>query len=142
VLESDALRKRRYGRPTYSNDESAALFRHLRRVAVRNVVQGRSVIIDATNMSEWERQPYYRIAAAYGARLEVVRLIAPEPLIRERLLARSAGNGGVDNSDAGTEVYELMLGRWQDIAVPHRLVDSSVNIIPAVEAVAKAMEAR
>jgi predicted kinase len=140
ALESDAWRKRLFGRPTYSNVESATVFCRIRAVAARRLSQGQSVIIDATNLTEWERRSYYRIARRSGAKLLVVRLIAPEAVVLDRLQRRSAQHAGYDNSEAGIDVYRRMKRNWRRIGVPHIVVDTSCDITPALIAVAKAME--
>lgn len=141
VLESDALRRLLFGCPTYTREENARLFRAIHSVADRLLRSGRSVIIDATNLTEWERQPYYKMADQHGARLLIVQLTAPDAVIRERLERRAAGVGGPDQSQADTQVYERMRGDWEEISHAHYTVDTASDITAAVAAVAEAMEA-
>jgi hypothetical protein len=140
ALESDALRKLLVGAPTYSGEENGRLFRAIRSATRRLLAGGYSVIIDATNLTERERRPFYRIAERLGARLYVVRVTAPDDIVYARLDRRLAGDRGADNSDAGREVYERMREAWRDIPRSHLVVDSSADIGPAVQALAKAME--
>lgn len=141
VLESDALRKLLFGRPTYTPEEHARLFRAIRLAADRLLRSGRSVIIDATNLTEWERLPYYKMAERLGVRLLIIRLTAPEPVVRARLERRAQGVDETDYSDADVSVYDRMQRGWEEISRAHYSVDTSQEIAPAVEAVAQAMEA-
>jgi len=140
ALESDVWRKRLFSHPVYSREESGVVFYRIRSAASRLLATRQSVIVDATNLSERERQPYYRLAGKHGAKLQLVHLVAPERVTRERLSARQAKVESLDNSDAGMDVYERMRGDFQAIRRPHLVVDTSLDISPAVEAVAKAME--
>ncbi|HEY8489501.1 MAG TPA: ATP-binding protein [Dehalococcoidia bacterium] len=140
VLESDALRKRLFGRPSYSREESRRLFRAISAAAGRLLRLRVSTILDATNLSEYARRPLYRLAERHGARLILVRLRAPAPVVEERLAARARGPAGSTHSDADVTVYRRMR-RWaRPVPREHVDVDTSRDIGPAVAAVAEAME--
>ena len=140
ALESDALRKLLFTSPTYAQEESSRLFRAVRIVTDRLLRSGRSLIIDATNLTEWERLPYYLTAGRLGVPLLIVRLVAPDAVVRERLERRTTGAGDSDFSEAGLAIYERMQRDWEPISRDHYTVDTSQDIGPAVEAVAQAME--
>jgi predicted kinase len=140
VLESDALRKRLVGTPTYSYEESRRLFRAIHATLDWLLARGISAILDATNLTESTRRPLYGIAERRGARLILVHLRAPPRLVYERLEARARGLAGPTHSDADIKVYHRLRRRAQEIPREHLEVDTSRDVEPAVAAVARAME--
>jgi hypothetical protein len=142
-LESDALRKALFPRPTYSADESARLFPAIHRL-IDHLLQRRvPVLLDATNLVEAQRRPLYRIAERHGALpegkgLALVWVEAPEAVVRERLARRSAGRQGPeDRSDADWAVYQRLRGTAEPIVRSHYVVDTSQDITPAVRRLAR-----
>ena len=122
VLESDALRRRLFGRPTHLPAESDRLFRAIHAAARRLLAGGASVVIDATNLRETERRPVYALAEEAGARLIVLHFTAPEAVIAERLTRRGAG---ADSSTAGIDVYQRMTERAEPPRREHWRIDTS-----------------
>lgn len=139
-LESDALRKALFGQPTYSAEENSRLFSACHRVLDRLVGAGVPAIFDATNLREEHRRQVSDIADKHGAKLILVRLEAPPPVVQERLAARAGGGDAEDLSDAGPEVYERMRRDAEPIRRPHISVDTSGDIEPAIAAVLREME--
>jgi predicted kinase len=130
VLESDDLRKRLVGEPTYSAEESRRLFDTIHGAIDRLLGAGAAVVLDATNLAEREREPLYAIAEQRGARLVLARLVAPGSVVRERLAGRP---GDADSrSDADIEVYRRMRFREEEIRRPHYVVDTSRDIEPVL----------
>lgn len=119
VLESDALRRLFVPRPAYSAAESERLFAAIHGAIDALLEHGRSVILDATNLTEAERAPVRAIAAERGARLVVVEVTAPSALVRQRLSSRTS------TSDADVSVYERMRKRLEEIKGPHFVADTS-----------------
>jgi len=106
VLESDALRKMLFAEPDYSSQESSCLFRACHLLIERLLKRGISLILDATNLSERNREHLYSIAERLDIRLILVRVEAPPQLVYQRLRARQEGSQG--NSDADWTVYSRM----------------------------------
>ena len=77
ILESDALRKVLFSPPTYSAEESSRLFQAIHLVIKSLLKKGISVILDATNLSERNRENLYSIAERLGVKLVLVRVEAP-----------------------------------------------------------------
>jgi predicted kinase len=135
ILESDALRKQLFPKPSYSAEESACLFRAIFRLMEELVTKGTPVILDATNLSEKNREPVYRIAERLNARLVPVRVTAPPELVRQRLRGRS---GDSDNkSDADWAIYQEMKPTEQRINRRHFTVDTSRDITPVIDKIVK-----
>jgi hypothetical protein len=125
VLESDALRRLLFGEPTYSATESRRLFDALNASARELLEHGRSVIIDATNLKESDRQSGYTLAAETGTRLLILHFSAPEAVIAQRLLRRRDGSDPNDASSAGLAVYRMMAEREEPLTRDHWQIDTS-----------------
>ena len=136
ILESDALRKVLFPSPSYSQPESARLFRAIHLLIERLLKRGVSIILDATNLSEKYREHLYSIADRLDVRLILVRVEAPPELVRERLQARQNGSGA--KSDADWLVYQRMKPTADKINRNHYVVDTSQNISPVLEKIVKA----
>jgi predicted kinase len=125
VLESDALRQLLFGGPTHEAAESHALFGAIFEAAGTLLRDGHTVIIDATNLKRSDRRPAHDLVAATGASLVIVRTVAPEPIILERLIHRELMPDRDDHSLAGTAVYRHMAEEALPIIEEHREIDTS-----------------
>jgi len=137
ILESDALRKTLFSPLSYSPEESARLFRALHLLIERLLKKGIPLILDATNLSERQRERLYNIADHLDARLILVRVEAPPELVYQRLKARKNGGSSTGNSDADWEVYRKMKPTVEKISRKHYAVDSSRDITPVLEKVVR-----
>ncbi len=131
ILESDALRKSLFPNPAYTQKESAALFRYIYLLIERLLGQGIPIILDATNLSESNRERLYNIADRMKARLVIVSIKAPPDIVRERLLKRATSGEG--KSDADWSIYLKMKPSVEKIRRKHYVVDTSRNITPVLE---------
>jgi predicted kinase len=137
ILESDALRKTLFSPPSYSPEESAHLFRILHLLIERLLKKGIPLILDATNLSERDRERLYNIAGRLDARLILVRIEAPPELVYQRLKARENGGDSGNNSDADWEVYRKMKPSVEKISRKHYVVDSSRDIVSVLDKVVR-----
>ncbi len=131
-VESDAIRRSIAQRPTYSSEESGAVFRKAEDLAARALAEGRHALIDATNLSNRDRKRFIRLADRTAATFIAVRLTAPDAVIRERLAKPREGW-----SQADLAVYELMRGRGQPFPMPALVVDTRFDVRPAIELVVR-----
>jgi predicted kinase len=125
ILESDVLRRLLFGTPQHAENESKRLFRAVHAVAFRLLLQGHSVIVDATNLRETHRRPYVEIAAKTGARLQVVHLTAPEDVILDRLAHRRDILDPSEASTAFEAVYALLQQQEEAPRGRHLHIDTS-----------------
>ena len=138
VLESDALRRLLFARRTYSALESRRLFVAIHAAAEELLADGVSVILDATNVSEAEREPLYEMAERHGVKLVLVQVTAPPSVLRRRLTRRAAD--GASRSEASVRVYERMRPRAEEIGRPHHVIDTSRNVKPALGVILKEID--
>jgi predicted kinase len=126
AVATDALRRRLFIAPSYAQAESHAVFALARAVARRLLARGHVVIVDATNLRERDRRPLYSLAR--DTALVIVRVVAPETLIRERLGTRAARVSAADASEADWAVYLTMRERYEEPSRPYLTVDTSGDL--------------
>lgn len=135
ILESDALRRVLFSSPTYSAGESAHLFQVIHSLISRLLRKGISLILDATNLSEKHRKTLYSIADSAGARLVLVSIDAPAEVVRRRMELRC--RNPENKSDADWATYQKMQSSVSKIHRQHFTVDTSRDITPTLDAVAR-----
>lgn len=128
VIETDFVRKTLFPRPTYTAEESGWVHRTSQALMRKLLSKGVRVIFDATNLVQHQREMIYHIAERAGARLVIVRTVAPEEVVRERLERRKEEPAPEDISDADWRVYKRMSQRQQPINRTHLVIDTSVDI--------------
>jgi len=135
VLESDALRSALFSSPDYSLQESSRLFRACHLVIERLLKRGISLIFDATNLSERNREHLYSIAERLDVRLILVRVEAPPQVVYQRLRARQEDSQS--KSDADWTVYRRMKPSVDKIRRNHYAVDTSRDITPVLDKIVR-----
>jgi len=140
ILETDQLRRALFTTPSYSGAENQRLFAALHHLIARLLNKGIPTILDATNLSERNREFLYSIAERQGAKLILVRVEAPPEVVKQRLEARTRGNNAEDHSEADWRVYQRMRKEVQPIRRNHFAVDTSRDIAPVIEKVVKAVK--
>ena len=135
ILESDALRKTLFPKPSYTPEESATLFREIHLLITKLLENGISPILDATNLSERFRERLYNIADRVSAKLILVYVKAPPEVISSRLEARKHEKDS--KSDADIAIYEKMLPTVEKIRRQHFVVDTSSDITAAINRIVK-----
>jgi len=131
LLESDSLRKMLFSSPTYSPEESNQLFRDTHLLIEKLLSKGISVILDATNLSERNREFLYNIADRLRVKLILVRVYAPPELVRQRLQARKGDP--TNESDADWAVYRKMQFTEDKISRKHYTVNTSQDITSIID---------
>ena len=123
ILESDALRRVLFAAPVYNRQESFRLFKAVHQLIERLLKEGVSIILDATNLTEGNREYLYSIAERLGAKLILVRVEAPREVVRQRL----AGRDGESLSQADWAVYEKLALTEEAIKRRHYTVVAEIN---------------
>jgi len=136
VLASDRLRKALFPKPGYQPEESTRLFRAIHYLIEILLNRGISLILDATNLSEHNREYLYNIAGRTHTKLVIVQVEAPLETVRERLSTQASRSA----SDADWSVYEKMKSEVEKIRRHHIVVDTSQDIEPAIEKIVREAE--
>lgn len=138
ILESDLMRKALFPSPAYSIEESARLFQAIHHLIERLLKKGVAVVLDATNLSERNREHLHHIAYRCNARLILVRVEAPLEVVQERLRKRAEGVAlAEDHSEADWTVFQKMQSSAQKIRHNHFAVDTSRDITPVLEKIVR-----
>lgn len=140
MLESDHLRKLLFARPDYSAEESARLFRAVHKLVRGLLKRGINVALDATNLEEHNREHLYHIADQLDAGLIIVRLKAPAHVVEARLEGRAMGVDPSDHSEADWQVFRKMEQVAEPIRRNHFQVDTSGDIAPHLNKIARLMQ--
>jgi hypothetical protein len=135
LIESDAVRKMLFNSPTYSFEESRHLFRLIHKLIEKLLSKGISVILDATNLTERNREYLYDIADRLKAKLILVKVTAPSALARQRLMKRQIDI--LNQSDADVAVYEKMLPAVEEIQRKHITVNTARDISSAIQKITR-----
>jgi predicted kinase len=137
ILESDALRQTLFDHPSYGPEESARLFRAIHLLIEQLLKKGIPLALDATNLSESNREYLYHIAERWDVKLILVWVEAPDDVVRQRLEERSRTALREDNSQADWSVYLKMRDSAQPIRRHHFVVDTSRDISPVLMKIAR-----
>jgi predicted kinase len=137
ILASDSLRRILFPTPQYNEQENKRLFSACHVLIEELLGKGIPVIFDATNLLEHHREYLYRAAERAGAKLILVWVKAPPEVVRQRLLAREAAAVPQSDSQAGWEIYNRMKPRREKISRNHLVVDTSQDIIAAVDKIVR-----
>jgi len=140
ILDSDALRQELFAVPEHSKKEHSRLFPALHHLMGRLLSRGVTVIVDATNLKESSRKPYYEIAKEHDAPIILVRVEAPIGVIRDRLRKREAERDPLDRSTATLEVFEKMVADEQSIQHEHLTVDTSEDMTPVLDKITSLLQ--
>ncbi len=133
VLCADDIRSLLAPQPDYSFEESQRVVRATRLAAGALLEQSIGVVLDAANLTEWERQPLYGLAERHHARLVIVQVTAPMNVVLGRLQEKALQPAAVGVVESPTDVYHRLAGRQEPITREHYTVDTSTDIHQFVE---------
>jgi predicted kinase len=142
LVQTDAVRKELFPAPRYTARENEQVYGESHRRIDKLLAADGRVIFDATNLQEAPRQKLYELARNRGARLVVLVTWAPVSAVRERLRRRTASPIAGDLSDADWNIYLRLRGTYQPVSVPHVIVNTTVDLEPALRLVGRALEDR
>jgi len=135
ILETDRLRKVLVEHPKYTTREHRRVFRSCYQLIQYYLINGYSVLFDATNLNEEFRSYLYDIAKATAAPLAVVHATAPLSTVRRRLKQRKADRHANTYSDAGWLIYTRLALVEESVQRDHYSLDTSKDITPVLEQV-------
>ena len=125
VIAADEVRRLLAPSAGYSFTETKRIQRPIRMAVGDLLHRNISVVLDAPNLTEWERQPLYSIAELHRARLILVEVTAPTGVVLERLAVGAAVAVGLDDPQSPRDVYHQMVQRQEPIPREHMTVDTS-----------------
>jgi predicted kinase len=128
LLQTDAIRKERFARPTYSARESAAVYGEAHRAIEAALRSGRVVVFDATNLEELKRETLYHLAERAGTALHLVWMWAPVGVIARRLHQRGVARDPEDRSDATWRIYSQLAPTAEAPRRPFAILNSTLPV--------------
>jgi aminoglycoside phosphotransferase family enzyme/predicted kinase len=135
-LRSDVERKRLYGlaptervagaveRGIYATQASERTYATLLDLAETILGAGFAVVVDATFLRSAQRGAFAALALRLGVPFRILRLQAPEALLRRRVVERA--RSGADPSDAGVAVLEHQLASLDPLSSRER--DAAITV--------------
>ncbi len=135
ILETDRLRKVLVERPKYTTGEHRRVFNSCYHLINHYLINGYSVLFDATNLNEEFRSYLYDISKSTGAPLALVHARAPQDTVRRRLKERKSDRHANTYSDAGWLIYTRMIPVEEPVQRDHYALDTSMNINPVLDRV-------
>ena len=135
ILETDRLRKVIVERPKYTTGEHRRVFNSCYHLINHYLINGYSVLFDATNLNEEFRFYLYDISKSTGAPLALVHATAPQDTVRRRLKERKSNRHADTYSDAGWLIYTRMIPVEEPVERDHYALDTSKNINPVLDRV-------
>ena len=135
ILETDRLRKVLVVRPKYTTGEHRRVFNSCYHLINHYLINGYSVLFDATNLNEEFRFYLYDISKSTGAPLALVHATAPQDTVRRRLKERKSNRHANTYSDAGWLIYTRMIPVEEPVERDHYALDTSKNINPVLDRV-------
>lgn len=141
VVRSDQLRKLLFTSPTYSGEESGAVYLTSYAVIESLLRDGHVVIFDATNLTRQGRRRLQNIAEQCGAGFRCVLTVAPPDVVALRLERRAAGQAETYSSDADWQVHQRLAGALEQTDASCTVVDTSGSIDGAIDDLAAFLRA-
>ncbi len=132
IIESDQVRKILFPECEYTGEESQWVHRTCHALMTRLLRKGVRVIYDATNLYERHRELVYQIADREGIRLIIVKVVASQQVVSQRLGKRHEQDRYDDVSDADWKVYKRMERSAEPIGRNYVVVDTSRDVDSAV----------
>lgn len=132
IIESDQVRKILFPECEYTGEESQWVHRTCHALMTKLLRKGVRVIYDATNLYERHRELVYQIADREGIRLIIVKVVASEQVVAQRLGKRHEHDRDDDVSDADWKVYRRMERSAEPIGRNYVVVDTSKDVDSAV----------
>jgi predicted kinase len=120
-LNSDAIRKELFPKPSYSEEEKKTVYMEMARQAGEILGRGNNVIADATFSRKEYRRVLDAVAARTGTAVFTIKCILHEGETRKRLEMRKMS--GKNPSDADYDVYVKLKETFEPLEGPHLEVD-------------------
>lgn len=122
-LNSDVIRKKLIGKPSYSIEEKTKVYNEMAAQAEELLGNGKNVILDATFFYREFRDMMRGIAERQGVKIHIIRCVLGERETKSRITRRKPGV-----SDADYEVYLKLKKEFEPISGEHLEIDTSLPL--------------
>ncbi len=117
-INSDTLRAELNLRGQYDPASKQRVYDSMFERGERLLKDGQSLIVDSTFYLQRLRQPWVLLAQKYELSYFFIEITAPEEIAMERLRQPRP------DSEADQEVYRLLKASWEEIELPHLVLDA------------------
>jgi len=112
VLRSDSERKRLLAQDLYTQEHRDAIYRHLQGLVSITLESGYNTIVDATFLSQNNREAFYTVAQSLGLSFVILACQSKIEVCKERIAKRPKD----DPSDATLEVVDRQLEHYDALS--------------------------
>lgn len=134
-LSSVALDEENKDLSIYNEQTSEKTYTELLGLGLREIIQGKSVIIDATFTDDEKLDTFVSEMNRSGAVVSVFLFIADDDTVKKRLSERKLGKDFV--SDADLSVYEKQKEKFKGFKLPHIEIDTALDESIVMEKIIK-----
>jgi predicted kinase len=132
LLRTDVIRKERYEAPSYTAEETQAVYDELLDSGVELAASGHDVVFDGTFRRAERRRAVVERADAVGVGVEFVEVECEEAVVKDRIESRTD-----DESDADFEVHLAIKSEFESLSADHYTIDNSTGLDSMRAAVAE-----
>jgi predicted kinase len=118
-INSDKVRQELKSSGKYSLDDKLLVYKELRNRTAVLIEQNKDVVVDATFYHHTMREMFLKLAKDYNQQIRVIEVTADEKIIKERLLLPRK------YSEADFSVYETIRDSFEEITMPHLVLEST-----------------
>jgi predicted kinase len=122
-FNSDKMRNALHARGKYTIGDKLHIYRVMAEEADQVLGQGKSVIVDATFYKHEMIDLFTKLAKDHASPIRFIKIEADESLVRERLQKRRT------DSEADFQVYVKIKDEFEDLDVPHLVIQSEADNI-------------
>lgn len=135
VLRTDVVRQDLFEDPGYTDEEVRRVYAAMRERARERLATGESVVLDGTYRSVALRNAVAETAEALGVPAVFLRVTCPDPVVRERIAARTD-----DPSEAEFEDYRSIAAEFDPLKRDHHVIDNAGTVERTERQVREALE--
>ncbi|MBM4363456.1 MAG: ATP-binding protein [Deltaproteobacteria bacterium] len=141
-IASDDVRRMLVTDPTYTEEESALVFRVLDRILDGLLAERRRVVVDATHLQARHRAASLATARRHGVPVVHVRVVADEERLRENFALRWGSRDARDRSESDERIHAQMaaLRPFEAPEGGHLELRSDTGLEAELERIAAAVE--
>ena len=121
-ISSDITRKKMFKKPTYSEEEKAAVYESMAGLAEDSLRSGKNMIVDATFYIRKERKRFATIARNANTQVFIIVCKLDDENAKKRLQGRWMGGP----SDADYDVYLKLKEKFEPVGGAHLELDTSL----------------
>jgi predicted kinase len=98
--------------------------------------RNRVLVMDAAFDKEKLRKKFYKMIRGINGKITIIKVVAPDNLIRERIVNDTSGKGNKAVKAFGRlEMYKKIKREWEPIRRKYFVVDSSRSIEPQINSI-------